>query len=83
MPIKIRRGRNIGNLFFMKLLQKNLISAMSSTSISLEIMITLKNSDNRYVEILCVVKGELVENVFRLSQKTLQKTLHLFRNTEL
>lgn len=83
MPIKIRWGRNIGNLFFMKLLQKNLISAMSSTSISLEIMITLKNSDNRYVEIRCVVKGELVENVFRLSLKTLQKTLHLFRNTEL
>ena len=49
----------------------------------MEIMITLKNSDNRYVEIRCVVKGELVENVCRLSLKTLQKALHLFRNTEL
>ena len=47
---------------------------MSSTSISLEITITLKNSDNEYVEIRWVVKGELVGNVFGLSlKKTSQK----------
>ena len=59
----------VGNLFLMKLLQKKLISAMSLTSISLEITITLKNGDNRYVEIRWVVKGELVGNVFSLSLK--------------
>lgn len=47
---------------------------MSSMSISLEITITLKNSDNGYVEIRWVVKGELVGNVFSLSlKKTSQK----------
>lgn len=80
MPIKIRSERNIGNLFFSKLLRVNLISAMSSTSKALEITITLKNSDNGYVEIRCVVKGELVGNVFSLSLKRHHKILYLFRN---
>ena len=73
MPIKIHRGRNIANLFFMKILKKNLISAMSSTSISMQIRITLKNIDSRYIEIRCVVKGKLVGNVFSLSLKSLHK----------
>ena len=57
----------------MKLVKKKFISAMSSMSISLEITITLKNSDNGYVEIRWVVKGELVGNVFSLSLKKLHK----------
>ena len=46
---------------------------MSSTTISLEITIALKNSDNGYIEIRCVVKGEVVGNLFSLSLKRLHK----------
>ena len=46
---------------------------MTSTSISLEITNTIKDCDNGYIEIRCIVKGDLVAEIISISLKTHDK----------
>lgn len=46
---------------------------MTSASISLEITNKFKDCDEGYIEIRCVVKGELVADIFSISLKRLDK----------
>ena len=56
----------------MKETYKYLISAMTSTSISLEIINTIKDYDNGYIEIRCVFKGELKSDFAIISLRRLE-----------
>ena len=79
---------------FHKAVEKNnSISAIASTSISLEITNTLKDCDNGYIEIRCVVKSDLVHEaeMIRISLKRLDEYIvfvgdgmrSVWKNTEL
>ena len=56
----------------MKVRYKYLISAMTSTSISLEITNTIKDCDNGSIEIRCVFKGELNSDFAIISLRRLE-----------
>ena len=62
---------------------------MKSTLISLDTTNTIKNCENGYIEIRCVVKGDLLTKIIRISLKRLDEDivivedLELLENTEL
>ena len=56
---------------------------MKSTLISLDTTNTIKDCDNGYIEIRCVVKGDLVAEISRISLKRLDEDILIFEDGEL
>ena len=70
------------DFILIRLVKKKTISALMSTSISLEITNTLDDCDNGYIEIRCVANGGLlhVAELRVISLRTLERDVAYFRS---